>query len=348
MSDLAAELTPDQVLEFYRLLRLTRAAEEQLDELAEQGHIPGDVYRSLGQEAGAVGAACALRRAEDGTGDVLAHTVRAAGALFAFGADPIDFFRQYLGRATGPSAGKGSDVQWVDAARGFTGPSSLGTMVEVMAGMTLAFRLRGDDRVGMVFYGDGASSTGAWHEGLNFAAVQRCPMVLMVEANQYAFSSPTSRNTRLESFTEKGPGYGIEAVSVDGTDVLAVYQTVTEAVARARSGSGTQMVELRYFRRLGHSRDDEQEYVLPEHLAEWEARDPIDGLHRRILDQEWATEDQLAAIVAEVTVTCRVAARRALEEAAPAPEEALDGVYSDVDTPRPWTRTATPDPRNAS
>lgn len=347
MTDVASGLTPDQVVEFYRLLQLTRAAEEQLEELAEQGHIPGDVYRSLGQEAGAVGAACALRPATDGSGDVIAHTVRAVGALFAFGAEPIDFFRQYLGRSTSPSGGKGSDVQWVDAARGFTGPSSLGTMVEVMAGMTLAFRLRGEDRVGMVFYGDGASSTGAWHEGLNFAAVQKCPMVLMVEANGYAFSSPTSRNTRLETFTQKGPGYGIEAVSVDGTDVLAVHRTVSEAVARARSGAGTQMVELRYFRRLGHSRDDAQEYVAPEVVAEWEARDPIEGLHRRILEQEWATADQLAAIVAEVRVTCRVAARRALEEADPAPEEALDRVYSDVGTPRPWTRTATPDPRNA-
>ena len=212
--DLSPGLDREQLLALYRALCLTRAAEERLELLQKQGHVTGGLYRSLGQEAGAVGAAFALRRRADGTGDFLAPTVRAAGALFAFGGELVDFFRQYMARATGPTKGREANVHWGDYQKGFVGPvSPLGTMLGVMAGITLTFNLRGEDRVGMVFYGDGASSTGAWHEGLNFAAVQRCPLILMVEANQWAFSSPTVKNTRLKSFTHKARGYVVTAAS---------------------------------------------------------------------------------------------------------------------------------------
>ena len=295
--DFPSGLDRDQLLELYGSLRLTRAAEERLEILQKQGHVTGGLYRSLGQEAGAVGAAFALQRRSDGTGDFLAPTVRAAGALFLFGGELVDFFRQYMARATGPTKGREANVHWVDYQKGLVGPvSPLGTMLAVMAGITLSFNLRSEDRVGMVFYGDGASSTGAWHEGLNFAAVQRCPLILMVEANQWAFSSPTAKNTRVKSFTEKAPGYGIGAESVDGTDVVAVYEAVSRAAAKARSGKGAQMVELRYFRRLGHAQHDAQEYVDPAVIAEWEARDPIDLFHARLLDHEWATEAELRSI----------------------------------------------------
>ena len=291
--NLSPGLDRDQLLELYRALCLTRAAEERLELLQKQGHVTGGLYRSLGQEAGAVGAAFALRRRTDGTGDFLAPTVRALGALLAFGGELVDFFRQYMARVTGPTKGREANVHWVDYDKGFVGPvSPLGTMLEVMAGITLSFNLRGEDRVGMVFYGDGATSTGAWHEGLNFAAVQRCPLILMVEANQWAFSSPTVKNTRVESFTHKAPGYGIGAESVDGTDVLAVYEAVARAAARARSGEGTQMVELRYFRRLGHAQHDAQDYVDPAIIAEWAKRDPLELFHARMLDRGWAAEHE--------------------------------------------------------
>ena len=326
-------------MELYRALYLTRAAEERVELLQKQDHVKGGLYRSLGQEAGAVGAAFALRRRTDGTGDVLVPTVRAAGALFVFGGEVVDFFRQYMARATGPTKGRETNVHWVDYRRGLVGPvSSLGTMLEVMAGITLSFNLRGEDRVGMVFSGDGASSTGAWHEGLNFAAVQRCPMILMVEANEWAFSSPTVKNTRLESFTHKAPGYGIGAESVDGTDVVAVYEAVARAAARARSGEGAQMVELRYFRRLGHAQHDPQDYVDPARVAEWETRDPIEHFHACILDRGWAPEDELRAIRQEVDDECKSAAERAIAEPVPHGPEAVDHVYTDVPMPRPWTR----------
>ncbi len=346
--NLSPGLDRDQLLELYRALCLTRAAEERLELLQKQGHVTGGLYRSLGQEAGAVGAAFALRRRTDGTGDFLAPTVRAVGALFLFGGDLVDFFRQYMARATGPTKGREANVHWVDYQKGFVGPvSPLGTMLEVMAGITLSFNLRGEDRVGLVFYGDGASSTGAWHEGLNFAAVQRCPLILMVEANQWAFSSPTVKNTRLESFTEKAPGYGIAAESVDGTDVLAVYEAVARAAARARSGEGAQMVELRYFRRLGHAQHDSQDYVDPALIAEWAARDPLELFHARMLDREWAPEGELLAIRQEVEQECEVAAEQAIAEPMPFGPDAVDDVYTDVSMPHPWTRAEISNARSA-
>ncbi len=331
--------------ELYRALRLTRTAEERLEILQKQGHVTGGLYRSLGQEAGAVGAAYALRRRDDGTGDFLAHTVRAAGALFLFGGVLEDFFRQYMAKGSGPTRGREANVHWFDFQKGFVGPvSPLGTMIEIMAGITLSFRLRGEERVGMVFYGDGASSTGAWHEGLNFAAVQRCPMILMVENNQWAFSTPTHKNTRVASFAEKGPGYGIGADSVDGTDVLAVFDTVRRAAALVRSGEGTRLVELRYFRRLGHAQHDPQEYVDPALIAEWEKKDPIDQYRRRLLVNEWATEAELDAIDEDVFEACRVAAEKVIDEPKPHGPDAVDDVYTDVRVPRPWTRSEAPDP----
>lgn len=327
------------MLDVYHALVLARAAEERLEALHEQGHVPGSLYRSLGQEAGAVGAAYALRRKSDGTGDVLAHSSRAIGAVFAMGGDPLDFFRQCLARSTGPTGGREAGVHWGDPALGLVSPvAPLGTMLQVMAGITLSFRIKGEDRVGLVFSGDGASSTGAWHEGLALAAAQRCPMVLMVEANQRAFSSPTSTNTRVKSFTEKAAGYGLHAEAVDGTDVLAVIDATRAAVERAREGQGAGMVELRYYRRAGYAQHDAQEYVDPQELKVWEERDPTRGFRDRLLAERWATQQELEAAETRARDTVEEAAERALLEPVPRGHEAVAAVCTDVPAARPWTR----------
>lgn len=345
MADSSHGLGRASLHEIYGALCVTRAAEERLELLQKQGHVTGGLYRSLGQEAGSVGAAYALRRRSDGTGDVLAPTVRAAGAIFLFGGELVDFFRQYMARRTGPTRGREANVHWVDFAKGIIGPvSPLGTMVEVMSGVTLSFRMRGEERVGIVFYGDGATSTGAWHEGLNFAAVQQCPLILMVEANQWAFSTPTAKNTRVSSFTEKGPGYGIRAESVDGTDVLAVFDAVRRAAALARVGDGTQLIELRYFRRRGHAQHDPQDYVDPAVIAEWEKRDPIERFRERLVSNGWATEEEVAELEETAIERCRVAAEQAIAEPVPEGRDAVDDVYTDVTLPHPWTRAEQPRP----
>lgn len=316
-----------------------RETEDRLETLFKQGHIKGGVYRSLGQEAGSVGAAYALRRRADGTGDFLAATVRATGALFLFGATPLDYLRQYLARATSHTEGKDANVHFTDLDKGFIGTvSPLGTMVHVMAGITLSFRLRGEDRVGIVFYGDGATSTGSWHEGLSVAAAQRCPMILMVEANQWAFSTPTRRQTRVTSFVEKAPAYGVHGTSVDGNDVVAVYHAVSEAAQRARAGDGVQLVELRTYRRKGHAQHDPADYVDPDELAEWVAKDPIETFRVRLIDAGLVTASELDLRRETIHDEVKTVAEQAVNEPDPVPERALECVYTDVPPTRPWTR----------
>ncbi len=340
-----AGLERSALLDLYRAMVRARTAEERLELLHRQGHVKGGVYRSLGQEAGAVGAAYPLRRRTDGTGDVVAQTIRATGAVFLFGGTPLEYFRQYLARATGPTRGREANVHWTDFERGLLGPvSPLGTMLEVMAGVTLAFRLREEDRVGLVFYGDGATSTGAWHEGLGMAAARRCPLVLAVEANQWAFSTPTRQQTRVESFTEKAAFYGIAAESVDGNDVLAVLEASARAADRARAGEGPSLLEMRTFRRLGHAQHDPQDYVPAETLREWEEKDPVLRYRERVVAEGWAGPDELAAIDDDVGREIADAADRALEEPLPEGPEAVEDVYTDRAAPVPWTRLAEPRP----
>ena len=344
----AVGLSKEPLLDLFRGMVRTRAVEERLEILHRQGHVGGGVYRCLGQEAGAVGAAFAMRRRSDGTGDLLGQHIRDVGALFLYGATPLEHYRQYMARDTGPTHGKEANVHWSDFMRGIVGPvSPLGTMVGIVAGMTLASKRRGEDRVGLVFYGDGATSTGAWHEGFNFAAANKCPLILVVEANQWAFATPTSKQTRVESFTDKAQGYGVGSESADGTDVLDVYACVSRAAARARAGDGAQLVELVYYRRLGHAQHDNQEYVDPAEVKRWEERDPIARFRTYLLEARYANELELDAIFTVAEEEMRLAGEQAAHEPMPMGAEAIESVYTDVVPARPWTRLATPDPRAA-
>lgn len=342
---LIAGLTKPALLEMSYFMHLARATEERLEILLRQGHVHGGVYRSLGQEGAAVGTAYALRSRTDGTGDVMTYLIRDTGAIFAHGGQPIDYLRHYLARDTSLSRGRETGVHFTDFARGLVGPiSHLGTMVEVMAGITWAFRLRGEARVGVAYLGDGGSSTGEFHEGLNFAAVQECPMVMVLEANGYAFSTPTAKQTRAKRLADKAMGYGIPGDQVDGNDVLACYEAAGHAVARARAGEGATLLEVATFRRRGHAQHDAQSYVPPEQLAHWEARDPIDLFSHRLLSEGWARPDELAAVERRAHREAEEAAERALAEPLPDGPTALQGVYTDVETPGPWTRLRDPDP----
>jgi len=334
----------DTGLEFLRLLLTTRSVEERLERLHRQGRVAGGLYRSLGQEAGAVGATFALERREDGTGDVVAPPYRGCGVHLTMGASVEEILRQLTGAASSPSGGRDTGAGWSDVGRGLLGTvAPLGTMVEVMAGCALAFQLRGDHRVAMVFTGDGAASTGAWHEGVAFAAARRVPLVIVVENNQWAFSTRSTAGD--DAFRKKGPGYGIETSSVDGTDVFAVRAASADAVARARSGGGVQLLELRYFRRSPHAPHDASEYVDPEELAQWEARDPIARV-RSALSHNGLEPSQLDAIRTDIEGAVEESAARILGEELPDGRTALEGVVSGRPVPLPWTRSQAPGPRH--
>ena len=324
-----------QRLELYYWMRLTRSLEERLVNLYRQTKVVGGLFRSLGQEADAVGSAFALRRE-----DILSPLIRNLGSMLVKGATPLEIVKQYMARGDSPTRGRELNIHFGDTARGFIGQiSPLGDMVPVMAGVTLSFRMRGEARVGLVYVGDGATSTGAFHEGINFAAVQRCPLVVVIENNGYAYSTPTARQSLVRQFADKAIGYGIPGETADGNDVIATYEATKRAVDRARAGGGTSIVELMTFRRKGHAEHDNQSYVQPGEVERWAAEnDPIDRYVAR-LAAEGVTGAALAAVDARVQQEIDAATDLAEQSGVPEPLDALRGIYADPPSASPlWFR----------
>jgi pyruvate dehydrogenase E1 component alpha subunit/2-oxoisovalerate dehydrogenase E1 component alpha subunit len=307
-------------------MRLTRSLEERLVNLYRQTKVVGGLFRSLGQEADAVGSAFALERR-----DFLSPLIRNLGSMLVKGAEPVEIIRQYMAKGDSPTRGRELNIHYGDLERGFIGQiSHLGDMVPVMAGVTLSFKLRGEPRVGLVYVGDGATSTGAFHEGINFAAVQRCPLVVIVENNGYAYSTPLSKQTAVEELKDKALAYGIPGVRADGNDVLAVYDVTKEAVDRARRGEGMALIELVTYRRKGHAEHDNQSYVPAGEIERWQREnDPLDR-YVRVLREELDFDDEEIAAV-DTRVTQEIDAATDAAEAAPLPEpaDALIGVYAE-------------------
>ncbi len=346
--EVVAGLSREQLHEIYYYLWLTRQVEQVLTNLYRQNKVIGGLYRSLGQEATAVGSAYALRRRTDGTGDVISPAIRDLGALLLMGARPVEVMRQYMAKGDSPTGGREQNVHFTDYRKGYIGLiSHLGVMIEVMAGVALSFRIRGEDRVALVYSGDGMTSTGAFHEGFNLAAVRRLPLVVIVENNQYAYSTPVSKQTAVKSFVDKAEGYGVYGERCDGNDVLAVYEMTKRAVERARAGEGASLLEVITYRRKGHAEHDAQAYVPPGEIEYWEARDPIDRFEKQLLENGWATRQELESIRARVDEEVDRARDEAEASPLPEPDAALDGVYGDRPTARPWTRLAVPDPHYA-
>ncbi len=322
-----AGLTRAQLHELYYWMRLTRSLEEKLVNLYRQTKVIGGLFRSLGQEADAVGSAYALDRTK---GDILSPLIRNLGSLLVQGATPVEVLRQYMAKAKSPTRGRELNIHFNDLARGFLGQiSHLGDMVAVMSGVTLSFKMRREPRVGLVYIGDGAMSTGAFHEGLNFAAVQKLPLVVVAENNGYAYSTPLSKQTAVKFLVEKAAGYGVPGEQADGNDVLAANEVTKRAVDHARAGGGVTLVELITFRRKGHAEHDNQSYVAKDELEAWEARDPLDRYLRQLTEKGWATTADLAAIDDRVTSEIDQAVDLCENEPLPEPASALEGVFAD-------------------
>jgi pyruvate dehydrogenase E1 component alpha subunit/2-oxoisovalerate dehydrogenase E1 component alpha subunit len=328
-------LSREQHLELYYFMRLTRSLEERLVNLYRQTKVVGGLFRSLGQEADAVGSAYALRK-----GDILSPLIRNLGSMLVKGATPVEILKQYMAKGDSPTRGRELNIHFGDTERGFIGQiSPLGDMVPVMAGVTLTFKMRGEARVGMVYVGDGATSTGAFHEGINFAAVQGCPLVVIIENNGYAYSTPTSKQTAAKQLVDKASGYGIPGERADGNDVIATYEAAKRAVDRARRGEGTSIVELMTYRRKGHAEHDNQSYVPAGEIERWASEnDPIARYVERLVS-EGVGREELAAIDARVQRESDEATDLAERSGVPRPLDALVGVYADPPAEQPlWFR----------
>src|SRR5256714_4189235 len=317
-------LKPEQHLELYRYMKLTRLVEERLVNLYRQTKVVGGVFRSLGQEATAVGSAYALQPQ-----DFITPLIRDLGAVLVKGIRPREILAQYMAKAWGPSGGKDLNIHFGDVQKGFIGPiSHLGDMIPVMTGILLGGRMLKKKFVAVAYIGDGGMSTGAFHEGLNFAAVQRLPLIVMAEYNHYAYSTPTNQQTAVRDLAEKAAGYGIPAYIVDGNDVVACYEVTKQAADYARRGGGAVLIEAKTYRRKGHAEHDDQRYVASGEIEWWEQNnDPVDRYERYLLECNLATKEKLEEIVAgvlrEIDEDC------AWAESSPMPEgeQAVYGVF---------------------
>ena len=338
---LGEALPLEQKLALYYWMRLTRTLEERLVALYRQTKVVGGLFRSLGQEADTVGSCFALE-----SRDVMSPLIRNMGAMLVKGATPLEILKQYMAKGDSPTRGRELNIHFGDigpagSTRGFLGQiSPLGDMVPVMAGVTMTFQMRGEDRVGLVYVGDGATSTGAFHEGINFAAVQRLPLVVIIENNGYAYSTPTAKQTAAKQFVDKAIGYGVYGEQCDGNDVLAVYDCTKRAVDRARAGEGVSLLELMTYRRKGHAEHDNQSYVPDGEIEQWAAEnDPIDRFVRVLRDREGVSAETLAEIDARIVREIDAATDEAERSGVPDPLDALVGVYADPPAERPlWFR----------
>jgi TPP-dependent pyruvate/acetoin dehydrogenase alpha subunit len=320
-----------QQLDLLFFMRLTRSLEDRLDNLYKQGKIVGGLFRSLGQEGTAVGSAYALDQKQ---GDIVSPLTRDLGALLVVGARPREVFANYLWRATSLSRGRDQNLHITDLKRGFLGTiSPLGTLIAVMNGVMLAAKLQKKKSVGMVYIGDGGTSTGAFHEAANFAAVQNLPLVIVGENNSYAYTTPTTKQMRILNLADRAKAYGMPSEIVDGNDVTAVYGSAQRAVDRARDGGGPTFIEAKTFRMRGHAAHDNQSYVAKETLDQWRKRDPIAQFEKSLTETKAASAADIAKVNERVDQVLDEDLAWAESQPSPAPEDALGGVYADDGKP---------------
>lgn len=320
-----SDLPGERQLEIYRYLKLNRMTEDRLSNLYRQGKVVGGLYSSRGQEAVSVGSAYALEPQ-----DIVGPLIRNLGTMFVRGVQPREVMMQYMARADGPTGGKDVNTHFGDLKRGLVAPiSMLGALIPVMAGIALAGRMQKKDLVALTYIGDGGTSTGDFHEGLNFAAVLNVPFVLVAEHNGYAYSTPTSKQMRVKNIVTRAAAYGVPGEMVDGNDVLAVYEATKRAVERARAGGGPTLIEAKTFRMRGHAEHDDAGYVPKELFEEWKKKDPIERFERHLLASGLAVEEDLKAIVAKIDEELNREVDAALASPLPPAERAFEGVYSE-------------------
>jgi TPP-dependent pyruvate/acetoin dehydrogenase alpha subunit len=326
-------LTDNQLLEMYYFARLAREIEERLVTLFRQSKVVGGLYRSLGQEGESVASAYALKRT-----DAVLPLIRNMGVLTTMGVRPREIFRQYMVKGTSNSRGRDLNIHIVHLPEEgkpepvIVGPiSMLGDSIPIAAGIAMGARMKGRDLVSMAWIGDGATSTGPFHEGLNFAAVRQMPLVVIVEDNKYAYSTPISKQMAIARIDERAAAYGIPHELVDGNDMLAVYDAAKRMVDRARAGEGPSLLGVDTMRMQGHAQHDDARYVPREMLDEWTSKDPLPRFRQMLMDKGASKDKQLDDIDRLAKELAAREADLAAEEPAPDPATVTRGVYAGDD-----------------
>jgi len=314
----------EKLVEMYRKMLEIRCFEEKVYELYGKNLVPGTIHLYAGQEAVAVGVCANLRK-----DDYITSTHRGHGHCIAKGADLNRVMAEILGRKTGYCKGKGGSMHIADFSVGMLGATAVvGAGIPIAVGAGLSVKLRGTDQVVACFFGDGASNQGTFHEGINMAAIWSLPVLFVCENNLYAMGTRQSRVMLIENIADRAAAYGIPGVTVDGNDVLAVYEAAGKAVERARKGEGPTLIECKTYRHKGHSRFDPAAYRPKEEVEAWLKRDPIQRFKNKLSELGVLTKAETDAIEREVAVKIEEAVKFALESPYPEPEEALEDVYA--------------------
>ena len=325
----APAVSDQEALDLFYWMTLTRATEERALNLYRQGKLPGSYYTGRGQEAISVGMAMPLRRGPQG--DWLSPWIRDLGSYLVHGVPVWRMFAQFMGKAGSTTRGKDGNLHI--GGREWNIPcqvSHMADMIPLTVGAALAYKQRGEDRVAVTSFGDGATSRGDFHEGLNIAAVLEVPAVFVAENNRWAYPTPISTQTKVTDLYKKALGYGIPAVEVDGNDVLAVYAAMTEAVEHARAGRGPRFLECKTYRMAGHAAHDKYESYMPmELLAEWSDKDPLKRLEQALREERSVDDRRLETIRDRVRDEVHQAVERADADGYADPREAHLGVFAE-------------------
>jgi len=312
---------PEKPLDLLRAMHEIRVFEDHVHRLFAQGMVRGSTHLCQGQEAVSVGACHALR--ED---DSVTCTYRGHGAVLAKGASPDRAFAEILGRQGGLCNGKGGSMHLTDVAVGAMGSFAIvGAQLPIANGLALGARTRGRDRVSLCFFGDGTTNIGAFHEALNLASIWRLPVIFLCENNGYGEYTPLATTTPVEQLVDRADSYAMAKQQVDGNDVVAVFEVVSDAARRAREGAGPTFVEALTYRHKGHSRGDPAKYRPEGELESWLERDPIPAYERRLIAEGFSAQE-----LEELTTKAREAVDDALERALSWPEPDAEALAEDV------------------
>ncbi len=313
------------LLEIYRKMVAVRTFEETAADLFLKGQLPGFLHSYIGEEAVAAGV-CAHLTPQD----MITSTHRGHGHAVAKGARLDMMMAELFAKETGYCRGKGGSMHIADLDLGILGANGIvGAGVPIATGAGLAQKMRGSDRVTVAFFGDGGSNTGAFHEGVNMAAVWNLPVVFVCENNQYAESTPRGVHQKVKDIAQRAMAYDIPGVVADGMDVFDVHQVAGDAINRARTGGGPTLVEAKTYRFMGHYVGDPQPYRTKEEVEEWKKRDPILLFRQRVIGEGKITSGELDAIDAEIKKDMEAAVRFARESPEPEVASALQDIFTE-------------------
>jgi TPP-dependent pyruvate/acetoin dehydrogenase alpha subunit len=313
------------LLRIFETMVMTRAVEDRMVSMYRSGDLLGSLYTGHWHEAISVGTASALRQ-----DDFLAPIHRDLGAHLWRGMDPAQIMASFMGKATSPTGGRDGTLHYGRLDLNiYNLPSHIPDNYPVSLGFAFAFQYRDQDGVSLAYCGDGSTSEGNFHESLNIAAAMKLPAIFVVENNQYAYSTPVRLQSAVKEYSVKAQAYGMPGVTVDGTDVLAVHDATSEAVARARAGDGPSLIEGVTMRMHGHAEHDPADYVPREMLEEWQKRDPV-ALFESVLLEHGIIDEEVASKTREAARQKAIEARKkALADPLPDPATVEQGVYAD-------------------